>query len=143
MQTWVYPAVVTEKGPGEILARFPDVPEALTSGATIEEALANAADALEEVILHRLAHGEEIPLPRKAAKGEVPIPLDPVTAGRAAVATLLVRQRMTNVALAARMGKDEKVVRRILDGAGNVSMANVSSALKALGAKPALTVSEG
>ncbi len=72
----------------------------------------------------------------------VSIPLDPVTAGRAAVAAIMARQKLSKVALAAKMGKDEKVVRRILDGGGNTSMANVSSALKALGAQAALSVTE-
>ena len=142
MQTWIYPAVITEEGPGDFLVRFPDVPQALTGGASLEEAVARAADALEEAVLHYLAEGVDIPLPRNAAKGEVSIPLDPVTAGRAAVAAIMARQKLSKVALAAKMGKDEKVVRRILDGGGNTSMANVSSALKALGAQAALSVTE-
>lgn len=139
MQTWTYPAVFERHG-GEIVVRFPDVPEALTGAATMEEARALAADALEEAILGYLAEGRAAPPPREAGKGEVPVPLDPVTAGRAAVAMLMARQHISKVALASRMRRDEKVVRRILDGSGNVSMDNVSAALKALGARPSLAL---
>ena len=36
------------------------------------------------------------------------------------------------------MAKDEKVVRRIVSGKGNVTMQTITVALKALGARPAL-----
>lgn len=137
MQTWTYPATF-DRVDGEIVVRFPDIPEALTGAADMKEARALAADALEEAILGYLAEGTAIPAPRKAGKGETDVPLDPLTAGRAAVAMLMNDQHITKVTLASRMQRDEKVVRRILDGSGNVSMANVSAALKALGARPGL-----
>jgi antitoxin HicB len=139
MQTWTYPAIF-DRIDDEVVVRFSDIPEALTGAATLEEARMLAADALEEAILGYLAEGRPVPLPRKAGKGEVAVPLDPVTAGRAAVAMLMSRQHITKVALASRMQRDEKVVRRILDGSGNVSMENVSAALRALGARPSLAL---
>ena len=135
--TWTYPAVFERAG-DEIIVRFPDVPEALTGAETMEEARLLAADALEEVILHYLAEGMPIPLPREANKGEEAVALDPISAGRAAVAILMARDHISNVALAGRMAKDEKVVRRIVSGKGNVTMQTITMALKALGARPAL-----
>jgi len=52
----------------------------------------------------------------------------------------MAKNRITNVALASLMHKDEKVVRRIVSGEGGVTMQTVTIALKALGAQPALTV---
>jgi antitoxin HicB len=135
--TWTYPAVFEREG-DEVVVHFPDVPEALTGASTMEEARLLAADALEEAILHYLAEGMPIPLPRAANKGEEAVALDPISAGRAAVAILMAQGRISNVALADRMAKDEKVVRRIVSGKGNVTMQTITVALKALGASPAL-----
>ena len=135
--TWTYPARF-ERLTGEIVVRFPDFPEALTGAATIEEARTLAADALAEVVLQYLADGRPIPAPRKASKGEEAIALDPLTAGRAAVAQRMADQHVSKVTLAKLMNRDEKVVRRIVGGAGGVTMENVTSALKVLGVTPAL-----
>ena len=135
--TWAYPAIFTQRD-GEVLVRFPDVPEAITGAATMEEARVLAADALEEVILSYLASGSPIPAPRRPNKGEEAVALDPLTAGRAAVASLMAKKHVSKVALAALIQRDEKVVRRILDGAGVVTMDNVTVALRALGAHPTL-----
>jgi antitoxin HicB len=139
--TWSYPAVF-QRLDDEVIVRFPDVPEALTGASTLEEARALAADALEEAVLAYLAEGRAVPAPRKAAKGEEAVILDPLTAGRAAVANLMAAQHVSKVALASRMRRDEKVVRRIVGGAGGVTMENVTAALKALGARPALALEE-
>ena len=135
--TWAYPAIFTQRD-GEVLVRFPDVPEAITGAATMEGARVLAADALEEVILSYLASGSPIPAPRRPNKGEEAVALDPLTAGRAAVASLMAKKHVSKVALAALIQRDEKVVRRILDGAGVVTMDNVTVALRALGAHPTL-----
>jgi antitoxin HicB len=137
--TWAYPAVFTQLD-GEVVVRFPDIPEAITGAATLDEARALAADALEEAILGYLAAGTPVPAPRRAAKGEELVPLDPLTAGRAAVARLMSEQHVNKVALAAMIDRDEKVVRRIVGGSGSVTMENVTIALKALGARPMLAI---
>jgi antitoxin HicB len=137
--TWTYPAVFDQQNEGEIVVRFPDIPEALTSGETYEEALANAPDALEEAILAYLAHGRRVPAPREPEPTEVSVPLDPVTAARAMLQNAMAEAKLSKVAVAARMGQDEKVVRRILDGGGAVKMETVLAALHAIDVWPVLT----
>jgi antitoxin HicB len=83
MQTWAYPAVIEKHGPEDFVVTFPDVPEAITGGASLDEARLNAADALEEAILGYMAQGLPIPAPRAERKGEELVVLDPVTAARA------------------------------------------------------------
>jgi antitoxin HicB len=139
MQTWTYAAVFDHQGDDEIVVRFPAIPEALTSGQGLDDARAMAADVLTEAVLGYLAGGREVPSPAASASaGEELIALEPLTAGRAAVQRLMTENGLSKVALAARMGKDEKVVRRILDGSGGVSMENVVAALRALNAAPIL-----
>lgn len=141
MQIWAYPAILTEAGPGDWVASFPDLPEALTGGASRDEALALAEAVLDEAILARLAHGEAIPAPRPAGDGETLVRLDVLTAARAALAAGLVAARMSNAALARSLGKSEGAVRRLTDGRTGVKIDTVLEALNALGdAKPVLAL---
>jgi antitoxin HicB len=64
-----YPALIEPDEAGRFLVRFPDLPEALTDGATIEEARAEAADCLTEALAGRLADGEAVPAPSPAERG--------------------------------------------------------------------------
>ena len=57
MQTWMFPAVIEKLDDDDFLATFPDVPEAMTGGASLAEVRYNAPDALEEAILAYLAQG--------------------------------------------------------------------------------------
>jgi antitoxin HicB len=132
-KAFIYPAAL-EHLDGEVIVRFPDFPEALTGAATETEALAAAADALEEAVLARLANGEEVPRsPASIRTDHVGVMLAPVTAARALVDQMRRANKLTKVELAARMGRDEKVVRRVLDGRRGVSMDTVLEALAALG----------
>jgi antitoxin HicB len=137
LQAFIYPATL-ERHEGEVIVHIPAFPEVLTGAQTDKEALALAADAIEEAVLARLANGEEVPLPPGMVGDEVGVLLDPVTAARALVDQMRRANKLTKVELAARMGKDEKVVRRVLDGRKGVSMDTVLDALTALGFKTTL-----
>lgn len=139
-QTWAFPAVITIHAEGDVSAAFPDLPEVLTGGATLGEARANAADALEEAVLGRLAQGESVPLPRAAAKGEELVVLDPTTAARAALAHAMATEKITNTALARRLGKTEGAVRRLTSGAGGVKLDTVLQALAEVGHRGAFAL---
>lgn len=140
MQTWAYPAVVEVNGPDDFVVTFPDVPEAITGGSTREEALLNAADALEEAVLAYMAQGAPIPSPRSERKGEILVILDPVTAARAVLAQTMKADRVSNTALARKLGKSEGAVRRLTDGASGVKIDTVLQALAAVGKRTALAV---
>jgi antitoxin HicB len=72
-----YPASIEPDEAGRFLVRFPDLPEALTDGATIEEARAEAADCLTEALAGRLADGEAVPAPSPAGRGHYVVTLRP------------------------------------------------------------------
>jgi len=66
-QKLAYPVTLTpDETDGGFVVTFEDLPEAITQGETIEEALAEAADALEEAIAGRLRRGDPIPKPSPA-----------------------------------------------------------------------------
>ena len=136
MQPWTYPAIF-ERQDGEIVVRFPDVPEALTGAADEAEARELAADALAAALSHYLDTGRDLPEPRPARKDEEAIPLAPDVAARGLLLRAMAAQRINKVALAVRMGRDEKVARRIVAGEG-VSLDLTLAALKAVGIRPSL-----
>ena len=139
MELFSYPASVTEACPGDFVVRFAAVPEAITGGDTIEGALANAPDALAVAIDGYLERDWPVPAPGAAMEGEHAIPLDPEVAARGVLRRTMSEMGITNVALAKRMNRDEKAVRRILSGR-NASFSMTLDALKAVGLHPALSV---
>ena len=67
---FVYPAELRRTGTDEIVVSFRDLPECLTSGVDEADALAEAADALDEAVAGRLDDHEPVPLPSPRRPGE-------------------------------------------------------------------------
>ena len=140
MRTYAYPAKLAEAGPGDVTATFRDLPEAICGAGTMEAARRLAAEALDTVVLHRLAEGEAVPAPSGLEDGEEWVMLEPVTAARVALAAAMAEEQVSDAVLADRIGRSEEAVRRLLHGAGSVKMDAVLRALTALGRRAALTV---
>lgn len=134
-----YPATITQAPEGDVVVRFRDVPEALTGGTTYEEAAGLASDALAVALKGYLEAGLPLPAAGPAQPGEVDVPVDPALAARAMLIAAMTEQRLSNVALAQRLGKDEKAVRRIVSGQ-SASFALTLAALRCVGIRPALAV---
>jgi antitoxin HicB len=130
---FVYPARLRSYSADEIVVSFRDLPECLTSGADEAEALAEAADALEEAIAGRMNRVDCIPVPSRRRAGEHLVSVPPQTAAKAALALALRETGVSRVALAARLGTDEKAVRRMLDPRHRTSANRIHRALRALG----------
>ncbi|HKR46770.1 MAG TPA: type II toxin-antitoxin system HicB family antitoxin [Paraburkholderia sp.] len=65
-----YPARFEPVEGGGFLVMFRDVPEAITQGETIEEALAVAADALAAVMNFYFEDRRPVPIPSEVEDGE-------------------------------------------------------------------------
>lgn len=133
MLTWAFAARVREEGPGDWLVTFDDLPEAITGAATHEEALANAADALEEVVLAYLVSGLQVPDPRPPGFGETAIVLDAATASRALLARELSIQGMSYAELAQRIHRSEAMARNLVQGPRRANLNALWAALRSLG----------
>lgn len=138
MPDYAYPALIEEAAPGEFIVTFRDVPEALTGGATLAEAANLAIDAVSVAIEGYLEAGETLPVASQAEAGEVGIPLDLRVAARLALQTEMTTIGLSQRALAERLGKDEKHVRRILSGEASLDQA--VAAMRVLGLRPLMTV---
>jgi len=77
MRDFAYPVTLTQSTDlGGFVVTFKDVPEAITQGEDLPDALWQAADCLEEAIAGRIRRGDVIPAPSKPRRGQrlVPVP---------------------------------------------------------------------
>ena len=61
-----------EPDSGGFLATFRDIENAFTEGSTYEEAVFNAQEVLDLMLLDRLEHDDDIPLPSPIKKVKYP-----------------------------------------------------------------------
>ena len=110
-----------------------DFPEAITQGETLDEAMFEAADCLEEAIAARIDDGRDIPMPTETVRGEKLVSVPPSMALKAAVYLAVREAGLSNSELARRMQLDEKEARRILDPHHPTKIARIEAALSVLG----------
>ncbi len=139
---FIYQARLERMTPGEIVVSFRDLPECLTSGGTRAEALAAAQDALGEAVAGRIDDGEPIPAPTVARPGEYPIAVPADMAAKAAFVLAFRNSGLSRVALAKRLGMDEKAVRRMLDPRHGTAAGRIDKALRALGSELVIEIRE-
>jgi antitoxin HicB len=129
---FLYPARVTREA-GEYLVTFPDVPEAITSGATREEALAMAADALVTAMDFYFEDRRAVPLPSPVKRGQAAIELPASVAAKVLLLNELVACGIRNSELARRMHTSAQEVTRLTDLHHPTKIDTVARALQALG----------
>jgi antitoxin HicB len=78
MRQFTYPVKLTpDKKDRGYVVTCRDLPEVITQGDSIEEALAEATDALEEAVAGRIDDAREIPAPSAAKRGERVVSVPP------------------------------------------------------------------
>ena len=126
-------------GTDGFLVVFPDVPEALTEGATRDEAIENAADALEVALLGRMKDGDDIPDQRRNNSGVV-VHVSAQASAKLAFYAAFRTSGLSQSALARKIGKDEAEIRRMLDPYHATKLPALDEALHALGQRFVLGV---
>jgi len=134
MFTAIYPAnFLRERNGKGFHVRFPDLPEALTGGADLDDTREQAADCLAEALAGRIARGDEIPAPSRPKRGQFPVSVPLYLAPKLALYLALKEGGLRNTQLAKRLGVSETVVRRMLDPKHNTRPGRIQAALAALG----------
>ena len=146
-RTFVYPAILTAAshhalGETGFVVTFPDLPEAVTQGETQADSLREAADCLEEAIANRTRRRLDIPAPSPIGEGMVAVGVRATVAVKAGLAAAMRDAGLSNVALAALLGKDEKEVRRPLDPEQGTKLATVEDALLRLGKRVRIVIED-
>jgi len=115
---YVYPATVEQDEDGQLIVSFRDVPEALTSGRTLDEALAEAVDCQVVTLDGYVDDRRPRPIPRPSrvrSGGDYAVALPPVLAAKLALHDAMRNAGLAPAALAARLGVSEPTTRRLLD----------------------------
>lgn len=136
-----YPAHF-EQLDGEIVVNFPDLPDALTGGANMGEAIEQATDCLEVAISYRIRNDQELPAPseRRAERDWHVIPVPSQTAAKAALYLALRETGTSKSALARDLGVGAKEIRRMLDPTKATAPKRIDAALRALGCELQVTL---
>lgn len=133
MQRLSYPAKLSPEHKGAYTVTFPDLPEAITSGAGRDDAVTQAADCLACALAGRMVDGIQIPRPSKPRKHfhlvQVPFYLAP----KVALYMAMRENNINNSQLARKLGVSETVVRRMLNPNHDTKPEKLQAALEALG----------
>ena len=128
---FAYP-VRLDKRPDTVIARFPDIPEALTEGATEDEALAEARDCLVAALGGYVQDGRPIPLPSQGV-GTAEIALPELAAAKVALYEAARARRLDTSGLAQWLGCSQRTARRLLDVDVRSRLHEVEAALRSFG----------
>lgn len=127
-----YPANIQPDGKF-FLVTFPDFPEAITQGDSLEDALVHAADVLESVIDWYLEDGKAIPEPSKAKRGQHIVELPASYAAKVLLLNEMATQKIKAAELARRMKVTPQEITRLIDLKHTSKIDGIAVAMKALG----------
>lgn len=129
-----------DRAEGGFVVSCRDLPEAITQGDTVDQALSQAEGALQAAIEARIEDGMDIPPPSPPRRAEKPVATPITTALKAAVYLEMREQGVTKSELARRMRVNEKETRRMLDPKHPTKVPTLERALAALGRRAEIAV---
>lgn len=127
-----YPARVRRDG-NRFLVLFPDIPEALTDGATRDEALANAADALATAMEFYFEDSRSVPLASPLKRGQVAVALPASLSAKVLLLNAMIEDGVSASELARRLSTTKQEANRIVDLGHTTKIDTIAQALLALG----------
>lgn len=133
MERFEYAVSLTAAEEGGFVVSCRDLPQLVTQGDDRTHALAEAADAMDEVFAAYMQGGLDFPVPSKARKGESLVAPPAETMAKAALYVAMSQAGITKVQLAKRLGVDEKEVRRLLDPHYGSKLPRIAQAINVLG----------
>jgi antitoxin HicB len=137
---YAYPATLREDENGRFVVEFPDIAWAHTDGATVAEALGEAADCLSEALAEYMATREAIPPPSRPRRGQYLVAPEPTIGLKAALYMAMRDADMTVAGLARALEISHKQARRLIDPRHKTKAATLAGALSAVGYDVAMTV---
>lgn len=120
---------------GGFFVSFPDIPEALTQGETLEEALEMGKDALETALEFYFEDERTVPFPSKPEPGQSVIELSPSLWAKVLLLNEMVLQHVRPADLARRLSVRPQDVTRLMQLKHPTKIDTISSAFRAMGKK--------
>ncbi|WP_455288582.1 type II toxin-antitoxin system HicB family antitoxin [Cupriavidus necator] len=134
-----FPAEICPDGDGFAVS-FPDIPEALTGGDTLEAASEMAADALATAMAFYFEDRRPIPRPSSATPGQHLVDLPASVSIKVLLLNEMLAQGVTQAELARRLGMKQQEVRRVLNLRHATKIDTIEAAFHALGKRLEMTI---
>lgn len=133
MERFEYPVLLKAAEEGGFIVTCRDLPPLITQGESKEDALTQAADAMDEVFATYMLKGITFPTRSKTRRGEYSVVPPAETVAKAALYMAMSEAGVTKVQLARQLGVDEKEVRRLLDPHYGSKLPRIAQAIQLLG----------
>lgn len=131
---WIFEIAIERDGK-DFVVTARDLPEVLTAGESLEEALLLAQDAVETAVAHRMDRGLDLAPPPAPAPNAHTITLGAKQAAKAGVYVIWKRAGISKSELARRMSLKESEARRILSPHYATKIEALESAAKVMGSR--------
>jgi len=128
-----YPAIFEPAEEGGFVITFPDIPEAITQGEDVEDAMRHAADVLEAALDFYLESGRTVPVPSKPKRGQRLVELPASVSAKVLLLNEMIAQKVRPAELALRLKVTPQEVTRLTDLRHTTKIDGIANALKALG----------
>jgi antitoxin HicB len=128
-----FPVKLSKEPEGGYTVTFPDIPEAITCGDSIEDALYHAKDALESAMDFYFDDKRPVPAPSKPKRGQHTVELPASVAAKILLLNEMLRQKVAPAELARRIGTTRQEVNRLTDLRHTSKIDRIDAALQALG----------
>ena len=129
-----YPVMFTpDKEAGGFVVTFPDIPEAITQGETVEEALAMAAEALETAMDFYFDSKRAVPMPSLAKRRQHVVALPLSVSAKVLLLNEMIQQQVRPAELARRLHTTPQEVNRLTNLRHTTKIDGIAGAMKVLG----------
>lgn len=136
-----YPGRLKPEAEGGCTVTFRDLGEAIAYGESEAEALERGAEVLADALSYYAEKGNSFPNASAPKRGEKLVFLPVIIQAKLALWARMGELRLSKVELAARLGVDEKAVRRMLRLDYGSGVDKIEAALAALGRRSVFSVS--
>lgn len=133
MNRFQYPVQLSPAKEGGYVVTCRDLPQLITQGDDEQDALVQAADAMDEVFAAYMIGGIDFPAPGKPKRGERLVSPPAETMAKAALYVAMREAGISKIQLAKQLGVDEKEVRRLLDPHYHSKLPRIAQAISLLG----------
>lgn len=133
MERFEYAVAAKPAVEGGFVVTCRDLPQLITQGEDLADALSEATDAIDEVFAAYMLAGLDFPAPSKVRRGERWVSPPAETVAKAALYVAMREAGISKLQLAKRLGVDEKEVRRLLDPHYGSKLPRIAQAIKLLG----------
>src|SRR5208337_4824635 len=110
-----FPVNLAKEPEGGYTVTFPDIPEAITCGTDIEDALYHAKDALESAMDFYFDDKRPVPVPSKPKRGQHMVELPASVSAKVILLNEMAAQKVRPAELARRLKVTPQEVTRLID----------------------------